>query len=615
MKKPSAPELLTSVRAHHHQRPDSCLLTPVSCLLAICALLAPVAISAQENAGDNDVILKAMRDEMERSRQLRVVGGQDLPYFFAYDFTDSNNFRANASMGSAVEVSQAHLRFPSVEVRVGSYDFDNTGHVYSGIYSGSRYDQSWPLDDDYAALRESFWLATDRAYKAALESMGRKRASINGASAQTDKLPDFSKVEPVVNLPKVSHSKFDEEAWSARVKRLSSVFNGYPEVLTSQVEMQSVDGVTYYVTSEGTALRYADKVSWLMARAEGQATDGMYVRDALSVQALDAGKLPSEAEMHRSVTELAENVRALVKAPAGEAFTGPALFEPQAAAQLLAQLLGDNLRVPRRPLTDPGRNVNFVASELESRMGGRVLPDWMDVADDPTQSMWNGKPLIGFYTFDLEGVAPKPVKVIEKGLVKAFLTTRQPIRGFPESNGHARLGGAFGARGAAIANLFVTARESAPLADLKQRLIQLCQERGKPYGILVRKLDFPFSAGTGELQGLAQANQQSGGSARPVSPPLLVYRVYPDGREELVRGLRFRGVSTRSLRDVLAASRETALFDFVNNGAPLAMMSAGGYLAPSSVVAPGLLFDEIELDVPRDQLPKTPLVPSPSSGQ
>jgi hypothetical protein len=222
--------------------------------------LLPLGILAQ-NAADDDVILKAMRDEMERSRQLRVVGGQDLPYFFAYDFTDSYNFRVNASMGSAVDVTQSHLRFPSVEVRVGGYDFDNTGHVYSGIYSGSRYDQSWPLDDDYAALRESFWLATDRAYKAALESMGRKRATINAASAQTDKLPDFSKVEPVVNLPKVAHTKLDEDAWSARVKRLSSVFNGYPEVLTSQVEMQSVDGVTYYVTSEGTALRYADKVS------------------------------------------------------------------------------------------------------------------------------------------------------------------------------------------------------------------------------------------------------------------------------------------------------------------------------------------------------------------
>src|SRR5258708_6605294 len=131
----------------------------------------------------------------------------------------------------------------------------------------------------------------------------------------------------------------------------------------------------------------------------------------------------------------------------------------------------------------------------------------------------------------------------------------------------------------------------------------------------VRSLDFPFSAGTGELQALGQASEQSGGSARPVSPPLLVYRVYPDGREELVRGLRFRGLSTRALRDILAASQETALFDFVNNGAPLAMMSAGGYLAPSSVIAPGLLFDEIEFEVPQDQLPKTAIVPPPNAGQ
>jgi TldD protein len=259
--------------------------------------------------------------------------------------------------------------------------------------------------------------------------------------------------------------------------------------------------------------------------------------------------------------------------------------------------------------------VNFLPSELETRMNGRVLPDWMEVTDDPTQSAWNGKPLIGFYTFDMEGVAPKPVTVIEKGTIKAFLTTRQPIRGFPTSNGHARLNGSYGARGAAIGNLFVKARESAPLADLKKRLIQLCQDRGKPYGILVRKLDFPFSAGAGELQGLAQANQQSGGSTRPVSPPVLLYRVYPDGREELVRGLRFRGLSTRSLRDILAASQETALFDFVNNGAPMAMMTAGGFLAPASVVAPGLLFDELEFELPRDQLPKTPVVPPPSAGQ
>jgi len=586
---------------------------PITLLCAAaCAapILLPLAGVAQK-ADDDDVIFKAMRDEMERSRQLRALGGQDLPYFFSYDLTDSENLHVSATMGSAVNVTRSHARYPSIEVRVGDYDFDNTGHIYSGIYTGSRYDTSWPLDDNYASLREALWLATDRAYKAAVESMGRKRASLNGASAPAERLPDFSKADPVVSLAKASHAKIDEEAWTERVKRLSSAFNSYPDTLSSQVELQVIDGITYFLNSEGTALRYADKVSWLIARAEGQAPDGMYVRDAVSLAALDADQLPGEAEMRKAVTELAEDVRALVKAPLGEGFSGPTLFEPRAAAQLLAQLLGDNLRIPRRPLTDAGRNVNFLPSELEGRRGGRVLPDWMDVTDDSTQSSWNGKPLLGFYSFDLEGVPPKPVAAIEKGMMKAFLTTRQPIAGFGTSNGHARLSGSYGARAAAFGNLFVKASESAPLADLKKRLIQLCQERGKPYGMLIRKLDFPFSADVGELQGLAQANQQAGGSARPVSPPLLAYRVYADGREELVRGLRFRGVSTRSLRDILAASEETALFDFVNNGAPLAMLSAGGLLAPEAVVAPGLLFDEIEFEPPREPLPKRPIVPPP----
>jgi len=384
-------------------------------------------------------------------------------------------------------------------------------------------------------------------------------------------------------------------------------------VLSSAVELQIIDGITEMVNSEGTALRYHDTINWLMAKAEGQAPDGMLMRDAVSIQAIDLDKLPSDADMRKSLTEVAEHVRALVKAPTGEGYTGPTLFEPQVAAQLLAQLVGDNLRIPRKPLSDPGRNINFNPGEFETKIGSRVLPDWMDVTDNPLETSWNGKPLLGFYPFDLEGVAPKFVSVIEKGILKSFLTTRQPIKGFPVSNGHARLSGNYGANTAAIANLFIKASQTTPLADLKKRLIQMSMERGKPYGMLVRKLDYPFSAGASELQSLAQASSQSGGSARPVSPPLLVYRVYPDGREELVRGLRFRGVSTRTLRDILAGSSESGLFDFINNGAPLAIMGAGGYIAASSVVSPGLLFDEIEFELPQEQLPKAAVVPPPNT--
>jgi TldD protein len=244
-----------------------------------------------------------------------------------------------------------------------------------------------------------------------------------------------------------------------------------------------------------------------------------------------------------------------------------------------------------------------------------VLPEWMDVTDDPSQSTWNGKALAGYYQFDLEGVPPKPVVVIEKGVLKSFLMTRQPVKGFSSSNGHARMLGGYGANAAAIGNLFVKASQSMPLADLKKRVIQMAMDRGKPYGMLVRKLNYPFTSSSpvSEIQALSQASQQSGGSTRPLSPPVLIYRVYPDGREELVRGLRFRGVSSRALRDIEAASQEVALFDFINNSAPLAVLGQGGYVAATAVVAPGLLFEEMELELPQEQLQKLSIVPPPPS--
>ena len=587
--------------------------------LAMAAAVAASALFGKAETIEDDVILRAMRDELERSGQLRIVGGKDdAPYYIAYSITDSDDFHVAASMGAALSAGRERVRIPNIEVRVGNYDFDNTGHIFSGIYTGSRYDSDLPLDDNYATLRESLWLATDRAYKTALESIARKRAALNGANAPLEKLADFSKADPVKSVAKVTHKKLDDAAWQSRVVKLSSIFIAYPEVLSSNVELQAIDGITYLLSSEGTTLRYPDSLVFLYAKAGGQAPDGMLLHDAVTFQALEADQMAPEADMRKGFTGLAENIRALAHAPAGEAFSGPTLFEPRAAAQLMAQLLGDNLRIPRKPLAEPGRAVNFTGSEFETKLGSRILPDWIDIVDDPSQTAWHGKPLAGYYQFDVEGVPGKAVPVVERGILKNFLTTRQPVKGFASSNGHARLSGSYGARSAAIGNLFIAVNQSgagqtAPLADLKKKMIDMCRERGKPYGMLVRKLDYPFSAGGNELQTLASSAAESGGSVRPVSPPILAYRVYADGREELVRGLRFRGVSTRVLRDILGASQETALFDFVNNAAPLALLGAGGYLAPTAVVSPALLFDEIEVELPQDQLPKPPVVPPPNN--
>jgi len=582
--------------------------------LIAAGLSAPALRLLAEDPYAQDVILRAMKDELERSRQLRVVGGggDDTPYFISYTLDDGDAFEVYASLGAVTAVARNRFRLPNIEVRVGSYDFDNTGHIYSGIYTGSRYDtEPFPLDDNYRALRESLWLATDHAYKAAVESIARKRAALTNAAASAEKLADFSPAQPVQSFSKVTPTKFDENAWKARIIRHSAIFDAYPEVLASGVEFHFNQDASYYLNTEGTALRYRDDAAWIFARAEGQAPDGMVLRDALTTPALTLAQVPSEAELQDSLKAMARNIQTLLQAPMGESFVGPALFEPAAAAQLLAQLLGDNLRTPRKPISDPNRPLNLVGSEFEGRTGSRVLPEWLDVVDDPTQSSYQGKPLAGYYEFDFEGVKAQAVPVIQKGVLKSFLATRQPIKNAAGSNGHARFPAGFGTRAAAIGNLFVKPAESTPLADLKSRLIQMCKERDKPYGLLIRKLDFPFLGSNAEIQTLQTASANSGGSVRPVSPPILMYRVYPDGREELVRGMRFRGLSTRSLRDILAASVETAVFDFINNGAPLARSGVGGYVALTSVISPGLLFDEVEVDQLQNPLQKPALVPPP----
>ncbi|HEY3740473.1 MAG TPA: metallopeptidase TldD-related protein [Bryobacteraceae bacterium] len=567
-----------------------------------------IQVTAQPN---EDVILRAMREEMERSRMLRATG-LDMPYFIEYKVEDQESYAVGASLGGILTARMIHLRVPAVQVRVGSYDLDNTNHLYTGVSGGARYDQeTWPLDDNLAAFRQNLWLATDRAYKSAVEGFSIKKEILKQTNV-TDPQPDFYRAQPVVKVENGKRSPIDTDVWKPRIARISAVFAGYPEVMTSGAELDALASMSYYMNSEGSQLRYPDTLTTVRIRAATQAPDGMELRDATAHVSFAASKMAPEAELVASAKQVAENLRALVKAPVGEAYSGPVLLEPMASAQLMGYLLGENIRLPRKPLAEAGRSVPFATSEFDGKLGSRVLPDWFDVVDDPTQTEFRGHTLIGYYRIDNDGVSPKPVSVIEQGILKDYLRSRLPIKGFQESNGHGRLMAGFGANLPVIGNLFIRARQTKKMAELKQQLIATIQQRNKPYGILIRKLDYPSTASYGELQSMITSMVQSGGGGRPVPYPTLVYKVYPDGREELVRGVRLRGVSTRSLRDIMAASEETAFFDFINDSGPFAMMGTQGYLAAATVVAPGVLFEELELERAEGETQKVPIAPPPT---
>ena len=548
-----------------------------------------------------------MHDELDRSRGLKMLT-LEAPYFIEYTVEDGDSMEISATLGGLVSVRHDRFRIPEIKVRVGDYKFDNTDYVWSGYHFGTHYDiERFPLDNSYEVMRRYLWLATDSAYKSAVEAISRKRAALKNVSVNQP-LDDFTKIEPSKKILDVPRAMVNEEEWSTRVRSLSAVFKDYPAMRSSSVEMNAVRTTHYYLNSEGAEIRVPDIVIYLLARAEAQAPDGMLLRDAVVFQSLDFDRMPAEPELRRGVVALASNLTARAAAPKGEDYSGPVLFEGIASAQLFAEVLGSNLALTRRPVMEPGRNTYFQDSELEGRQGARILPESFDVVDDPTQKEWRGRALFGSYDVDREGVAPQPLRVVEKGVLKTFLLTRQPEPGFSGSNGRARLPGSFGANAAAIGNLFVRAADTLPAADLKKKLIEMCRQRGKPYGIMVRKLDFPSSASFEEVRRLVSGSGQSG---HPVSGPILVYKVYLDGKEELVRGLGFRSLNVRSLKDIQAAGDDNNVFDFLNNQAPFATIGASNYVAESSVAAPSVLIDDVELHPLEEEPPKLPIVPPP----
>lgn len=577
---------------------------PVAVAGALGALGMLALLSAQ--APPADPVFQAMRDEIDRARKLSLAN-LEAPYFVEYAIDEQESFAVSANLGGLLSRRKERFRAPEVHVRVGDYKFDNSNYVGSGMGGGARYDLGrFPLEDSYPLMRRYFWLMADSAYKSSVEAISRKRAAMRNMQ-QSEQLNDYAHAEPVKSIRPLKRLIVDEEQWAGRVRTLSAIFTQYPDVKNSGVELDISEGGLHLVNSEGTEAREPEGAAILRARAVAQAADGMSLRDAVTFHAFDAAHLPSDAELRRGITALAENVGALSKAPKGEDYSGPVLFEGLAGAQVFAEVLARNLSLTRRPVGDGGRGGGVQNSELDGRMGARVLPDTFDVVDDPTQKEWRGRALFGSYTVDREGVAPKPLRLIEKGVLKNYLLTRQPVRGYEGSNGRARLPGSYGASAANISNLFVSTSEPVTVAELKKKLIELCRTRNKPYGIIVRKMDFPSTAGLDEVRRLV-TGQQGG---RPVSLPILVYKIYADGREELVRGMRFRGFNVRSLKDILAAGDDGVAFEYMDNTAPFALVGGAGFTAKTCVVAPSILIDDLELHPAEEELPKLPVVSPP----
>jgi len=520
---------------------------------------------AAKVAAKGDPILDALLVEMERSKAQLKMDQLQTPYYIEYRVSDIEDFTTEAAFGATREDQRVHVRLLRVVVRLGDYKQDS----YYGQGVGDN--ALLPLDNDPIALRHQIWLATDEAYKSAGQALTQKLSVLKQFNGDDHPVDDFAKVTPVQLIEPTLTLKVDGDEWKKSLETVTELYRQYPDIQSVMASARFTVVNDYLLNTEGTVTRSGHSVYSVQVSAATQAPDGMRLGRTPAWTVAKLSELPSREKLLHDTKEALDTLNALRKAPiVEEEYRGPVLFSPDAADDVVASLIGGNILGRKPQLGAPNRTTGTFATSYKSR----VLPQFLDVIDDPTLKEFGGKSLTGSYEVDSEGVKSAPVDIIEKGVLTNYLLGRTPIRDFPESNGHGRAAPA-APPGPSLGVLLIKSSEAQTPDALKKRVEEMVSNQDKPYGYRVETM-----AGTA---------------------PRLLYRVYgKDGHEELVRGAVFSELDVRALRSDLSAAGND----------PLVSNRTGGI--PSTVIAPSLLFDELEVkraDTSKDKLPYYPAPP------
>ena len=567
---------------------------------------------------------QALRDELARSTEKLQLAKLERPYFIAYRVDEIDDFSFSATCGSLLYVRDAKpVRTLGVELRVGNYEFDNTnfagmGGIGFSFSPGSRWFDfgQLPLDDDYIEVRRQIWLATDAQYKRALEQLAAKKAALQNRT-RTENLADFSKEETTKTRDDRAPVRMERSDAEGLVRELSKQLGAMSDLNSSKIDLTVSNVRTLYLNSEGTSYIKSQPLITLTASASTQAIDGMVLADSLSFYGSSLTSFPVRALIAAEVGGMAERVLQLRNAPALERYNGPVLFEGRAAAELFRDVFASALVGQRKPVSGDSeiaavfsRFTQGRGSSFADKIGARVLPDFLSVVDSPTTSAYKNEPLFGGYPVDDDGVRARETHLVDNGILKTLLTSRAPIEGVPHSTGNHR------SIGAVPSNLIVTTSKVFSEAELQSQFMELVKKRGLEYGVTIRELGDAGPSTEEQAMSMVAAMTGQGEQGKNI---LLAYKVYPDGREELVRGARLSEMNVESFREIVAASNSTVFtspqppqFDL----STISSLAANGSSMPLvSYVVPSLLFEDVTLTKPSQELPKLPFSAPPPAAQ
>jgi predicted Zn-dependent protease len=538
-------------------------------------------------------LLDAMASELARNQQQLKMQSHEPPYFMSYQLKDYEQQAVAARYGAIFMDDGYRERKLYVDVRVGTYDFDNSmpeGLEFSFSTKGTSYisRKEGPLDDSPLALRTALWLVTDEKYKSALFQYLKKKGEDVYSVEDPKRPPSFTKEKPSTHVQPPLQAPFNRERWVKLAREVSAQFNAHPELFDSEVRVTTDKVTRLFVSTEGTRLVTEEVIYGLHVSAVTRAPDGQLLDDSRDFYSPTEAGLPDDAKVRQAAAKVIEELLALRAAPAIDPYHGPAILAPEASGVLFHEAVGHRLEGDRQDGDNEGKT-------FKGQVGKLVLPSFISIHDDPSMKVLNGEPLNGYYLFDEEGVKGQRVTLVEKGVLRNYLLGRRPVEGFLQSNGHGRSQGTLKPV-ARMANLLVESTKAVSDAELKRLLINEAKRQGKPYGLIIRDI-------TG-----GNTNTSSYGYQAFKGVPRMVYRVdVKTGQETLVRGVEIVGTPLSAVNRILASGQKSGIF----NG----FCGAESGNVPVSTIAPAMLLQEIELQRAVEGKDRPPILSSPAALQ
>jgi TldD protein len=577
---------------------------------------------------DNDHTLQAMRDEMARSKtrlELKIPGTPQpqRPYYVEYRLLDLDVREVVAEFGALVVSNHTRNRFMDVEARIGDYKLDSSNFISDDGFRGFIGPTgSVGIDRDYDSLRQDLWIATDQAFKEAVETYSRKQAYLSSLARQSD-IDDFAKAAPLQLIEPLVTPDWSNRNWEQEARETSATLRNFPQIYEARVTYYLVYATEYLLTSEGTEIRTNRCFAAIESGMNTLADDGMQINHMYATYAPKPVDLPSVDAVKKALNVTGSELMALRAAPPAQDYTGPVLFEARAAAPLLAQVLTPAINGSRPPVSFTPVMEQLLTglggkSDWVGRMGARVLPPGVSLIDDPGAKEAHGTALLGAYAVDDEGVRAEKVTIVDNGNAKQLLMSRRPGPDSDVSNGHGRSAFINDAK-PTMSNLFFKSTETLSPADLKKKFLDECRSEKLPYCLVVREMDNPSISLLHQDDFSELLASFGGGAGTGDRLPLIVYKVYPeDGREEMIRGARIIGLNTRMLRNLGGIGNDDFVYNYMQSqvsgfaGTALGAFGSAQNGLPASLVAPSLLFDDLEVRGARGEPKRLPLLPAPS---